>query len=184
MKTCSKCHKSKRLSYFCVRRRSTDGRDGWCRTCKAAATQKWRASNPKKQAISKRRWRQAHRPLVLEEKARYRRRHPERARQQVRNAHQKYGTAYRRRRYFILIEERHGLTKTQIQARSRKQKHRCAICHKKQKCGKRRRLYVDHDHKTGKFRGLTCFGCNSMLGFARDNIQTLQAAIRYLRSQK
>ena len=184
MKRCSKCWTSKPLSEFWRNTRSWDGRDGWCKTCKNTATKKWRESHAKKQARSKKKWRRENRVLVLAEKTRYRQRHPEQARQQVRNAHKRHGKKYRSRRYFALIEERHGLTKKQIQAQSKKQKHRCIICHKKQKCGKRRRLYVDHDHKTGKFRGLACFSCNSMLGFAKDNIKTLQSAIRYLRSQK
>lgn len=39
---------------------------------------------------------------------------------------------------------------------------------------------IDHDHKTGKVRGLLCGRCNSMLGFAKDRVKTLKAAIRYL----
>lgn len=43
---------------------------------------------------------------------------------------------------------------------------------------------VDHCHVTGDVRGFICFACNSMLGYARDNIKTLEAAIEYLRSQE
>jgi hypothetical protein len=184
MKICSKCRTPKPLKQFCVRRSAPDGRDGWCQTCKKRSTTQWRIAHTKEVAAYKRKWRRDNRPLVLAEKERYRRRHPEKARQQVRAAHKKHGKQYRTRRYFVLIEERYGVTKSQVQAQSKKQKHRCALCGRKQKCGKRRRLYVDHDHKTGKFRGLTCFSCNSMLGFAKDNIKTLQAAIKYLRRIK
>ena len=43
---------------------------------------------------------------------------------------------------------------------------------------------VDHCHVTGEVRGFICSACNSMLGYARDNIKTLEAAIEYLRSQE
>lgn len=39
------------------------------------------------------------------------------------------------------------------------QKGRCAICQKHERYFKRR-LSQDHDHKTGKNRGLLCFPCN------------------------
>jgi hypothetical protein len=183
MKTCSKCQTPKSLKDFSVCRKSADGRDGWCRTCKKNATDLWRAAHEQQTADYRKEWRRTHRPLVLAEKERYRQRHLERARQQVRAAHQKNGQVYRRRRYFALIEERYGLTEAQIQEQSQKQNHLCLLCHKKQKCGKRQRLYVDHDHTTGKFRGLLCFSCNSMLGFAKDNIEVLQEAIQYLQAQ-
>ena len=42
------------------------------------------------------------------------------------------------------------------------------------------RLVIDHDHKTGKIRGLLCSRCNSILGFADDNINTLNYLIKHL----
>lgn len=44
-------------------------------------------------------------------------------------------------------------------------------------------LSVDHDHKTGNFRGLLCFDCNFLLGLAKDKIEILEALIKYLRGQ-
>lgn len=43
-----------------------------------------------------------------------------------------------------------------------------------------RRLAVDHDHKTGKVRGLLCTCCNRLIGLARDDINTLKRIIEYL----
>src|SRR5579864_622282 len=181
MRVCKKCRLPKSLREFWRNTQALDGRDSWCAACKSAATKKWRRTHAKKIAKSGKLWRKKNRDKVLATMQTYRQNHPERARQQFRNAYSRRGKLYRTRRYFVLIAERYGVTKSQIQAQSKKQKHRCALCGRKQKCGKRRRLYVDHDHKTGKFRGLTCFSCNSMLGFAKDSIKTLQAAIHYLR---
>lgn len=60
-----------------------------------------------------------------------------------------------------------------------KQNGCCAICGKHQSEFKIA-FAVDHNHKTGKVRGLLCSRCNTMLGFASDNINILKAAINYL----
>jgi hypothetical protein len=52
-------------------------------------------------------------------------------------------------------------------------------------CGKwvhHTKLCNDHNHYTGKLRGWICHNCNSMLGFAHDDINTLMNAIEYLKN--
>jgi hypothetical protein len=39
---------------------------------------------------------------------------------------------------------------------------------------------LDHDHKTGKYRGHICQQCNTILARARDEVDTLKRAIEYL----
>ena len=51
----------------------------------------------------------------------------------------------------------------------------CKICDKKFST-----YHVDHDHKSGKVRGLLCHSCNVMLGHAFDNPSILTNAITYL----
>lgn len=48
-------------------------------------------------------------------------------------------------------------------------------------CGSVSPLVVDHCHTTGKVRGLICSACNSVLGYSRDNIKTLENSIKYLK---
>ena len=50
----------------------------------------------------------------------------------------------------------------------------CEICERPQK------LEVDHNHNTGKVRGLLCSRCNGALGQFLDNIEMLKKAIAYL----
>ena len=64
---------------------------------------------------------------------------------------------------------------------ARSQGNCCAICGAKPKG---RRLAVDHDHKTGKVRGLLCMFCNTGLGKFRDDPKLLKKAIGYLESSK
>lgn len=40
--------------------------------------------------------------------------------------------------------------------------------------------HVDHDHKTGKVRGILCQPCNHLLGKAKDDISFLYKVIDYL----
>ena len=47
-------------------------------------------------------------------------------------------------------------------------------------CGKEARLNIDHDHSTGKYRGLLCANCNWGLGMFEDDIERLKRAIKYL----
>lgn len=39
---------------------------------------------------------------------------------------------------------------------------------------------IDHDHKTGKIRGLLCGFCNKAIGLLKENINILRNAIHYL----
>ena len=42
-------------------------------------------------------------------------------------------------------------------------------------------LFVDHNHNTGKVRGLLCSKCNTGLGMFEENINSLITAISYLK---
>ena len=48
-------------------------------------------------------------------------------------------------------------------------------------CGNLSLLVIDHCHDTNLVRGKICSSCNSMLGYAKDNITTLEKAIKYLK---
>lgn len=55
----------------------------------------------------------------------------------------------------------------------------CAIC-SKENIVKNKPLAVDHCHTTGKVRGLLCYHCNDGLGKFKDNINSLNYAVKYL----
>jgi hypothetical protein len=54
---------------------------------------------------------------------------------------------------------------------------KCMICGYEPK---KRKLNVDHNHKTGQLRGLLCYRCNYGLHWFRDNPELLKAASVYL----
>ena len=59
------------------------------------------------------------------------------------------------------LAKNRGITEAEYSALLEGQGQRCAICGKQ--CGTGRRLAVDHDHQTGRVRGLLCFRCNTSL---------------------
>lgn len=61
------------------------------------------------------------------------------------------------------------------------QNSNCAIC-KINRIELNKDLCVDHNHSTGKIRGLLCHKCNSGLGLFQDNINILFEAVKYLKN--
>jgi hypothetical protein len=56
----------------------------------------------------------------------------------------------------------------------------CAICGTTIPGRRQRRFSVDHNHITGRIRGLLCQQCNSYLGHIGDRLGAAQAMVRYL----
>ena len=79
------------------------------------------------------------------------------------------------------IQTRHNIFLSDYDKILKKQDGKCKICKTtKIKYKNKGRFCVDHDHKTGKIRGLLCVHCNLLLGHSKDNIEILAAAIQYL----
>ena len=53
----------------------------------------------------------------------------------------------------------------------------CCICEGNRT---KRALVVDHDHKSGKIRGLLCGSCNSAIGMLGDDAGLVTRALKYL----
>ncbi|MEV5883113.1 endonuclease VII domain-containing protein [Streptomyces sp. NPDC052020] len=75
------------------------------------------------------------------------------------------------------VTSTYGLAPGEYQALMDYQGGVCAICGQ----SRRYRLDVDHDHKTGVVRGLTCRLCNRrVLPGAKDKPEVLRSAANYL----
>ena len=75
-------------------------------------------------------------------------------------------------------KNKYGLKKEEYEEMFDTQNNSCAIC--KNVFTEINKGFVDHDHKTGKVRGILCTTCNSGLGFFKDDISLLESAIKYL----
>lgn len=75
----------------------------------------------------------------------------------------------------------YGLTAFAVEALLVTQHGGCAICRTPLSDAG---AHVDHDHATGRVRGILCGGCNIGLGHFRDDPEKLVAAAEYLRRLK
>lgn len=60
------------------------------------------------------------------------------------------------------------------------QEGKCAICGCTLNSSRYTKASADHDHKTGKLRGILCCNCNTAIGLMKENPYRLECAIRYL----
>jgi len=74
----------------------------------------------------------------------------------------------------LVRRRKYGLELGEFAQLFAKQKGLCAICNKPYP------LCVDHNHKTGKVRGLLCHACNVGLGKFFDDPALLIVAAKYL----
>jgi Recombination endonuclease VII len=97
--------------------------------------------------------------------------------------------AYRRNRgndasYEQVLKREYGITLAEYNTMLRNQAYRCSVCRRpesiKLKSGQPRRLAVDHDHVTGRLRGLLCHRCNILVWAMEENHTTLGAVQAYV----
>lgn len=81
---------------------------------------------------------------------------------------------YNSKNYQKIRMQRYGITPDDHNQMMIKQNGSCDICGKKPTT--KRPLAIDHDHETGKVRGLLCYGCNRVMHVI-DNQELLEKAI-------
>ena len=123
---------------------------------------KWREKHAEQVRETSRLWRINNREKRREAKRLWRINNPEKAREQ----------SYRKKL------AKFGLTFEQYQERLKQQKGVCALCGKENSNGQR--LAVDHNHETGKIRGLLCLVCNVALSRLEKDRNWAKKAVEYL----
>lgn len=96
-----------------------------------------------------------------------------------RAANRRYMKKPQRRKYIWErnLKLRYKMTPKEYDEMAEKQDNSCLICNR-ETLGK---LHIDHDHNTGKVRGLLCGSCNRGLGMFGDDPEILSRAIKYLK---
>ena len=76
------------------------------------------------------------------------------------------------------LKRRYKITKRVYDAILKGQDFKCAICNKHvDEVGD---LVMEHDNSTGVLRSGACQACNKVIGFAREDVEILKNAIKYL----
>lgn len=150
----------------------------------------WRAANRDKQKEYKRRWEAKNPDKVKAAQRRKYERYSDKYKaekrelwkvepEKMRARHRDY---YAKNKGYWLDRWRitqYGVTPERYAEMLAEQDGRCPIC-RVQFDGTPRQEHVDHDHVTGKVRGVLCRDCNLGLGRFKDNPESLASAIRYL----
>lgn len=76
----------------------------------------------------------------------------------------------------------YGITLAEYNLILESQGFRCAICKDDNiKIGRKKEFYVDHDHATGRVRGILCHGCNSGIGMFKESLSIIESAAEYMK---
>lgn len=82
------------------------------------------------------------------------------------------------------LKRDYGLTPEQYLALIESHDRKCAVCKRAvvpvPAPVRAEGACIDHDHKTGRIRGILCHACNRAIGMLRDDVNILKSAVAYL----
>lgn len=114
-----------------------------------------------------------HRDDILQKMKGYRQEHKEERRGYVRNQ-----DPLKKKHWQLMAK--YGMSIEEFDLRKEKQHNLCAIC-QNPFSENPKYIHVDHDHTSGKVRGILCNHCNSILGLGSENILIFESVIKYLK---
>jgi hypothetical protein len=168
-KRCIKCGVLKPLSEFTFHNRNKGQHRNFCHECE----KKWISQYHKTpQGKGKRKeWVEQNRAKIEAYKQIYKT-------DPVRRAKSK---AYQRGRW---LRENFNMSVDDDMVLYERQDGKCAICKSTEASnnGRRKNFCVDHDHETGKVRGLLCHNCNVSVGLMKESPELFRRAAAYLES--
>lgn len=156
---CSRCRQDKPLSEFYKDRAAKSGYRARCKPCRVLDQKEWRARNIETARVREREYRRINPPI--------------------------YNSEYRKQAYLKngrnwALMSQFGITEDEYDELFKAQGDGCAICGRPDNTHKDRRMPVDHDHNTGRRRGILCGNCNAGVGMFDDDPDRLLSAAAYL----
>ncbi len=166
-KKCLRCKEIKPLSEFAFHNRTKGQHNNFCHECEKAWWREYHQSPEGKEKSKE--WIEKNRDRIAAYKEIYKN-DPER----------KVKSKIYHRKHLLMKD--YGMTIEEYNSILFKQKGCCAICESGQPDvqGRKNSFHVDHDHKTGKVRGLLCHNCNVTIGLMKDSPLLLHKAATYL----
>ena len=160
-KRCSKCSKLRVLTKFVKHKQTSDKLHTICKHCQSEYRKEWYLKNKEKVKAKALKWGKDNKELIYKRKKDKWKNHPLKRKLYQKINHLKY---------------KYGLTLEEYKKLKSKCDNKCMICNKK------RKLFIDHNHKTKQVRGLICHNCNFILGLAYDKLEILKNAYKYLKN--
>jgi len=153
------------------------GRRSHCKDCDYIYVQE----NKERIATKRKLYYKKNKEIITEKQKQYRLENreflSERQKQWSKNNEEK--RKYQKRKSKLKIA--YGITPEQVGEMIKSQNSRCAICGTENPGGTHNKWNIDHDHKTGKVRGILCHYCNVTLGNVNDSVVILEKMIEYLK---
>jgi len=163
IKRCYKCKLKKKFTEFHKNRGNRDGLVSICKSCKSEYVRR-----PEVKSVALMRQRERYKNPKIKETNRIKSeqfRKSENGKKYIFNHYLKYNYGIDSQKYMEMFESQSGC---------------CAICKRHQSHFKKR-LALDHNHKTGAIRELLCKPCNTSLGNVEEDINRILAMIKYLK---
>lgn len=159
MKKCNRCQEEKPFNQF---GKKGNGYQSYCIPCRRIKQKEWLNADPARKEKAKIRAKE------------WEKNNPERARKNKQKSREKNLKKIKENASHQHRQRVYGLSKNEYEQMLIKQGKVCAICNKKTK------LWVDHDHKNGKVRGLLCPSCNNLIGYLETYNYLIDKANNYI----
>lgn len=172
-KLCRKCGSRRSITQFYKNYAA-------CKSCTSKYNKEWRINNPdkakairaesnarcaKQRSEYNRQWRKANPKKCAVARERWRANNRGR---------------YLEQKRWVRVKAKYGLTQAEFESLLNEQDNKCAICKVRLSSGKNSPR-LDHNHSTGRFRGILCNNCNAALGMLKDDACIVAQAEQYLK---
>jgi len=172
-KICSNCKQEKALTEFYKMRASKDGYKARCKSCAKKDNRRCARNNSIKQKHTVSKTKTCARCGFVKSRIEFGKHLGQLDGKQAycrlcMNGARKTDTKTKHTRNMKVVYTKYGISETKLQDILNKQRGLCCICNAdfgdNLSNGNGRQYHIDHDHKTGKVRGLLCGPCNMALG--------------------
>ena len=155
LKRCSSCKASKDIGEFHKSANRRLGRHAYCKECVRTKNAMWVRSNKEKHAATCANWYAKNKSTAAAKSSEW---------------HYQFHYGISKSEFLSMVDSVNG---------------KCQCCGITIVVGTRANngAVLDHDHATGKIRGVLCSGCNKGIGLLKDSAVVLEMAAAYLKSR-